>query len=62
MANVGPTHLVMAAITIGIGTLMTIIAMIDIDSIECCPDCYEATCYSSRLAMIKDRNTKLQPL
>ena len=30
--------------------------MIDIDSIECCPDCYEPLKALLRLAMIKDRN------
>ena len=37
------------------------IAMIDIDSIECCPDCYEPLVFL-RLVMTKDRNIKLPPL
>ena len=36
------------------------IAMIDIDSIECCPRCYEPLSIL-RLFMIKDKNIRLQP-
>jgi hypothetical protein len=38
------------------------IAMIDIDSIECCPQVATSHLLYLRLVMTKDKNTRLQPL